>query len=96
MPVSAAGAAVAMDGNGKLTARSVAAWEEEASASFAEAVAASVMATGVGDGVGVAAAVAAGVSMEAVVISDAVCSAVVVTLSVEAIGRHRRFLVARV
>ena len=93
MPASAAGTAAAMDGSGKLTARSVSAWEEEASASFAEGVATDVVATRVGDGVGVAAAVAAGVSMEAVVISGAVCSAAVVTLSVEAIGRRRRFLV---
>ena len=93
MPASAVGTAAAMDGSGKLTARSMAAWEEDASASFAEAVVAGVEAARVGDGVGVAAAAAAVRSVVAIVISGADCSAAVAMLSTEAIGRRRRFLV---
>ena len=55
-----------------------------------------VAVAGVGAVVGAMAMVAAAASAVVVVISGTACAAAVVVLSVEAIGRRRRFLVAGV
>ena len=81
-PESAAGSAVAMDGSGKLAARSTAVCKEEASTSLAEVVDGGGTAARVGAVAGAMVAVAV-VAMVVVVVSGA---AVVAVLSVEAIA----------
>ena len=96
----AAGSAVAMDGSGKLAARSAAVCKEEASTSLAEMVDGGGAFAGVGAVMGAMAAIAAA-ALAVVVVSGAACAGAVEVLSVEAIavappGFGRRSWSARV